>query len=95
MRVRLLRADTGELLRESHTNADGRLDAPLLEGDTFTPGRYILRFDVAAYFRARGTPLADPPFLDVVDLTVGLHPLHHYHVPLLVSPWSHATYRGS
>jgi 5-hydroxyisourate hydrolase len=78
------------------TNADGRTDAPLLIGDAFKPGHYQLTFHVGAYFRARGTALADPPFLDLVPLRFALAEADgHYHVPLLVSPWSYSTYRGS
>ncbi len=95
MLVRLFRADTGDLLREIRTNPDGRCDTLLLEGADFEQGSYILAFDVAPYFRDRGLDLPDPPFLDTVELTVGLVPGSHYHVPLLVSPWSYSTYRGS
>jgi 5-hydroxyisourate hydrolase len=94
MTVRLLRAGSRQVLRESITNADGRCDSPLLEDASFAPGQYILAFDVAAYFRSRGVSLPDPPFLDTVELAVGLVE-GHYHVPLLVSPWSYSTYRGS
>ena len=77
-------------------NADGRADAPLLQGESFLPGRYRLVFAVAGYFRARGIELSDPPFLDDVPLDFGLATVgQHYHVPLLVSPWSYSTYRGS
>ncbi len=77
-------------------NHDGRADAPLLEGDTLRPGRYRLVFAVAAYFRARGTVLPEPPFLDEVPLDFGIADASaHYHVPLLASPWSYSTYRGS
>lgn len=78
------------------TNNDGRCDAPLLSGDSMQPGCYELVFEVAAYFRARGTELPEPPFLDRVPLAFGIaDPAGHYHVPLLVSPWSYSTYRGS
>ncbi len=77
-------------------NADGRADGPLLEGDAFKVGRYRLVFDVAAYFRGRGVVLADPAFLDDVPIDFGISDASsHYHVPLLVSPWSYSTYRGS
>lgn len=97
MRVRLLRLDGGEReIKSIELNHDGRADAPLLEGATLQRGRYRLLFSVAAYFRARGTPLADPPFLDEVPLDFGIaDPAAHYHVPLLASPWSYGTYRGS
>lgn len=84
------------LLRTVILNADGRADEPLLEGDHFKIGRYRLVFDVAAYFRVKGEPLQEPPFLDQVPIDFGLaEPAGHYHVPLLVSPWAYSTYRGS
>ena len=99
MRVTLFRVDAGGLARELKRvalNADGRVDAPLLEGAALETGRYRLVFGVAAYFRARGTLLADPPFLDEVPLDFGVASAEpHYHVPLLASPWSYSTYRGS
>jgi len=77
-------------------NAAGRNDAPLLAPDDFTAGTYRLGFAVADYFRAQGVALPEPPFLDVVWLDFGVAaPEQHYHVPLLVSPWSYSTYRGS
>lgn len=80
----------------SRTNADGRCPAPLLEGDAFRAGRYSLTFHVAAYFRSLGVDLAEPPFLDEVVITFGIADARrNYHVPLLVSPWSYSTYRGS
>jgi 5-hydroxyisourate hydrolase len=84
-------------LVESHrTNADGRTDAPLLAGDAIESGRYRLSFEVAAYFRHCGLQLAEPPFLDVVHIDFGIADAGgNYHVPLLVSPWSYSTYRGS
>ena len=84
------------LLKSLTLNHDGRADGPLLAGATFQPGRYRLVFEVAAYFRARGTSLPEPPFLDTVPLDFGLATVgEHYHVPLLASPWSYSTYRGS
>lgn len=81
------------LLLAGTTNADGRLEAPLLAPEHFTPGRYELRFDVGAYFAARGN---DPGYLGTVVLNVGLSEGEgHYHIPLLCSPWSYSTYRGS
>ena len=78
------------------TNADGRLAGPMLEGDDLAAGRYELRFHVGDYFRARGATLPDPAFLDVVVIRFGIaDAAQHYHVPLLVSPWSYSTYRGS
>ena len=78
------------------TNADGRTDAPLLAGDAFRAGTYELVFHVGPYFRSAGTAAADPPFLDAVPVRFSMaEPDGHYHVPLLVSPWSYSTYRGS
>jgi len=83
-------------LRRVVTNADGRTDRPLLTAEEAKPGRYQLVFHVAAYFRAQGVALADPPFLDTVPVRFAIaDPAQHYHVPLLVSPWSYSTYRGS
>lgn len=79
-----------------HTNADGRTDGPLMTGAAFEPGNYELRFAVAAYFERTGTVLSAPPFLDVIPIRFAIaDPDGHYHVPLLVSPWSYSTYRGS
>jgi len=94
MAVELWRMGTEPvLLRRAVTNADGRTDHLLLTSEEFAAGRYELRFDVGGYFAARG---GDPGFLDVVTLNVGLKEgAGHYHVPLLCSPWSYSTYRGS
>jgi hydroxyisourate hydrolase len=74
---------------ERVTNADGRTDTPLLTPESFAPGRYELRFHIGAHFGGDG-------FLDVVPIAVRLEAGQgHYHVPLLCSPWSYATYRGS
>lgn len=78
------------------TNADGRVDAPLLDGPAFACGVYELCFEVSAYFTARGIALPDPPFLDVVCIRFGIaDAAANCHVPLLLSPWSYSTYRGS
>lgn len=100
MRFALFRLDAARgpriTLAEGVTNADGRADAPLLQGDAFAIGTYELDFDTAAYFAQRGVSLAHPPFLDLITLRFGIADLQsHYHVPLLVSPWSYSTYRGS
>ena len=78
-------------------NGDGRNpEGPLFDNASLKKGTYRLVFDVAAYFRGRGVQLPDPPFLDHVSLDFGIaHVDQHYHVPLLVSPWSYSTYRGS
>lgn len=78
------------------TNADGRTDMPLIHGRPLPSGRYRLTFDVAAYFAARDVAMSDPPFLDSIPVCFSLaEPEGHYHVPLLVTPWSYSTYRGS
>jgi 5-hydroxyisourate hydrolase len=85
-----------KLLKTVSTNAGGRSDAPLLEGEKLINGKYRLVFHVAEYFRARGVTLPEPPFLSRVPLHFGIaDPDEHFHVPLLVSPWSYSTYRGS
>jgi len=85
-----------ESLRSATTNADGRIAAPLLEGEALTPGRYRLTFGAGAYFRAHGVALPEPPFIGEVVIDFGVADASaHYHVPLLVSPWSYSTYRGS
>ena len=82
--------------RSALTDEDGRCAAPLLEGAALSAGRYSLTFHVAAYFRAIGMQLPEPPFLDEVVITFGIADAgQNYHVPLLVSPWSYSTYRGS
>jgi len=96
--VRLYRraGDGYELIAQVITNADGRCAAPLLQGSSFLAGRYRLVFAAGAYFRRVGSALADPPFVDEVTLDFGVADTGaHYHVPLLVSPWSYSTYRGS
>jgi 2-oxo-4-hydroxy-4-carboxy-5-ureidoimidazoline decarboxylase len=91
-------SDSGEarLLVRGVTNRDGRTDAPLIAERPVPIGTYELRFAVAPYYAARGVPLADPPFLGVVPIRFAVsEPEGHYHVPLVVSPWSYSTYRGS
>lgn len=99
MAVRLytLSGEQASLVKALTLNADGRNpDGPLYDNASLKAGRYRLVFEVAAYFRGRGVALPEPPFLDAVTLDFGVaDPSQHYHVPLLVSPWSHATYRGS
>jgi 5-hydroxyisourate hydrolase len=84
-----------ELVTQTRTNADGRTDAPLLSGEEVESGDYRLVFDVASYFRSVGHPDAGA-FLTEVPLSFRISdPNAGYHVPLLVSPWSYTTYRGS
>ena len=88
--------ERSEALTSARTNADGRLDEPLLEGAAFVPGRYRLVFAAGAYFGRRGAALSDPPFIEDVVIDFGVaDAAAGYHVALLVSPWSYSTYRGS
>lgn len=85
-----------ELRAQAVTNADGRCDAALLEGERMLAGKYELVFGAGAYFAARGVELPEPRFIDEVTLTFGIaSPEQNYHVPLVVSPWAYSTYRGS
>ncbi len=87
-----------EPVARATTNADGRVDAPLLDGDAFVAGTYELAFEAGAYFDAAGLTSggAGPKFLDTVILRFGIaHPDQHYHVPLLLSRFGYSTYRGS
>ena len=84
------------LIKTETTNADGRTDKPLIAGTDARVGAFELLFHAGDYFRGQGAALADPPFLDVVPIRFAIaDPASHYHVPLLVSPWSYSTYRGS
>jgi 5-hydroxyisourate hydrolase len=77
-------------------NADGRSDGPLLDNQQLKVGTYRLVFGVKDYFVAKGVALPEPTFLNQVAIDFGVSDANqHYHVPLLVSPWSYATYRGS
>lgn len=84
-----------ELVASTTTNDDGRTPQPLLDEESFQTGQYELEFDIGAYFRAQGADLADPPFLDTVVIRFAVDGAGDYHVPLLASPWSYSTYRGS
>lgn len=87
--------EQAQLVRRFVLNADGRC-GPLYEDGALRAGTYRLVFDVGAYFDARGVVLPEPRFLNKVSLDFGVaDPSAHYHVPLLVSPWSYSTYRGS
>ncbi len=78
------------------TNDDGRCDKPLLEGADLQSGKYEIVFGAGDYFRGQGLNLSEPLFVDEVALRFGISDTGaHYHVPLLVSPWSYSTYRGS
>jgi 5-hydroxyisourate hydrolase len=92
----VLEGSNWKLLKTVHTNADGRIDAALLEGEATATGQYRLVFHVGAYFRGQGLALPEPAFLELVPLHFGIaDAAAHYHVPLLCSPWSYSTYRGS
>lgn len=99
MKIELFRVEAGgarTLVKSVVTNGDGRTDAPLLIDAAFVVGTYELVFEVASYFRGKGSATADPPFLSTVPIRFGIADADgHYHVPLLVSPWSYSTYRGS
>ncbi|WP_321340828.1 hydroxyisourate hydrolase [Breoghania sp.] len=83
------------LLNAIKTNDDGRADKPLLEGASFRPGTYELRFFAGEYLRTQGS-LPEPPFLDVIPIRFGVsNSDQHYHVPLLLSAYGYSTYRGS
>jgi len=91
-----LGASAEGLLKDAITNVDGRTDEPLLAGAPLRIGTYQIAFHIGAYFAAKGIAAASPPFLDVVPVRfASADPEGHYHVPLLASPWSYATYRGS
>lgn len=87
--------DSRQLVASASTNEDGRTPQPLLDGESLVTGTYELEFDVGAYFRACGTELAEPAFLDTVVIRFAVVGDENYHVPLLASPWAYSTYRGS
>jgi 5-hydroxyisourate hydrolase len=93
--LRILGEGTTQLIGSWVTGDNGRCAQALLEDRAFNPGRYELTFHVADYFRARGVPLADPAFIDAAVIRIGIADAsQHYHVPLLVTPWSYSVYRG-
>ncbi len=98
VRIELYRLEGGgrERLAVATTNDDGRCDRPLLEGDGFRVGEYELLFHAGAYFQAAAVALPEPKFLDIVPIRFGIAEAEgNYHVPLLITPFSYATYRGS
>ena len=98
LRLRLDRLEGAEriVVAEAVTNADGRCDAPLLEGPALVRGTYELLFHVGVYFDSQGLDLPTPKFLDEVPIRFGIADAEaHYHVPLLLSPFGFSTYRGS
>jgi 2-oxo-4-hydroxy-4-carboxy-5-ureidoimidazoline decarboxylase len=94
--VELSELGASRVVTRAITNSDGRTDAPLIGGRPVPIGRYELTFSVGKYFAGRWVPMSDPPFLDSIPLRFSVSdPEGHLHVPLLVTPWSYATYRGS
>lgn len=94
--VEISRLGEDRTIARAITNSDGRTDTPLIHGRPLPMGTYELRFDVASYFARRGSIQSEPPFLSTIPLRFGIaEPEGHLHVPLLVTPWSYATYRGS
>jgi 5-hydroxyisourate hydrolase len=88
--------DSRTLLVRATTNTDGRCDAPLLEGEALRAGHYELVFAAGDYFAAHGVAVGEPRFIDRVTIAFGVaDPEQNYHVPLVVTPWSYSTYRGS
>ena len=87
--------DDRELVASATTNADGRTEKSLLEGDVMRTGSYELEFDIGDYFRGRGADVGNPAFLDTIIIRFSVKSDENYHVPLLTSPWSYSTYRGS
>ena len=83
------------LVTSKVSNRDGRTDEPLVEGDAMPTGCYELEFDIGPYFAAQGMETGEPAFLDTVVIRFAVASGEHYHVPLLASPWSYSTYRGS
>ncbi|NWK78559.1 hydroxyisourate hydrolase [Aquitalea sp. LB_tupeE] len=88
--------ETRHLLCQQHTNADGRSSKALLKGDEMKAGIYELIFHAGDYFIAQGVKLAQPSFIDQVILRFGIADTNqNYHVPLIITPWTYSTYRGS
>lgn len=87
--------DTRKLVASATTNGDGRTAYPLLEGELMVTGTYEIEFDIGKYFGGRDVELASPAFLDTVVIRFSVSGDEDYHVPLLASPWSYSTYRGS
>jgi 5-hydroxyisourate hydrolase len=85
-----------KLVKTVTTNADGRTDQMILKPEETKVGQYELLFHVADYFRAQGQALAEPSFIDKVPVRFAVFdPAQHYHVPMIATPWSCGTYRGS
>lgn len=94
--LRLQADGSWQRVATAQTNNDGRTDQPLMSGDSYRTGTYLLNFGIGEYFRRGGDVQASPAFLDIVPLRFTIaEDDGHYHVPLLASPWSYSTYRGS
>lgn len=94
--IKLFALESGRhLVATATTNQDGRTDGPLLDENTYRAGDYELEFSIADYFAGSGLADEERPFLGTVVIRCSLAEQQHYHVPLLVSPWSYSTYRGS
>lgn len=94
--VRLFAIDAERTLRAAATtNSDGRTEYPLLDAEVMQTGEYEIEFDVGAYFKSQGVDSSEPAFLNTVVIRFSIDADEQYHVPLLVSPWSYSTYRGS
>ncbi|MDH4056022.1 MAG: hydroxyisourate hydrolase [Gammaproteobacteria bacterium] len=87
--------DERERVAFAVSNADGRTEKPLLEAAAMITGTYELEFDIGDYFSRSGAAVGEPAFLDIVVIRFSVNADEHYHVPLLCSPWSYSTYRGS
>lgn len=91
-----INGDARDMLAQVVTNADGRTDGPMLQGDDLTSGQYELLFHAGDYLRATGQAAGDVLFLDQIPIRFGIPDAGaHYHVPLLISPFAYSTYRGS
>ena len=95
--VHLYRIESSRVLvKTDSTNSDGRLDSPLMQDGDMLAGKYEIEFEIGDYFRQLDAPMDEPAFIDDVVLRFGIaNADQHYHVPLLASPWSYSTYRGS
>ena len=88
--------DSKQRIRTAATNADGRIDQPLIAGERIPTGVYELTFHAGDYFRNSGLSLSEPAFLDLIVIRFGISdPAGNYHIPLLLSPFGYSTYRGS
>ncbi|NTU27145.1 hydroxyisourate hydrolase [Bacillus tequilensis] len=96
VKIELKRLGGESLLTEAFTNADGRVDAPLLAGEELVPGEYVIEFHAGEYFASKNINTADQPFLTIVTVRFQLADSDaNYHIPLLLSPFGYQVYRGS